>query len=544
MVWRPKLYDRLSDIAGKTVGAIIRENASQFGDETVLITEDSEMTWSGFARTIESVALGFLSLDIAPGERIAIIMPNREEVVLSYFAAATVGALSVPINPALKDDEITYLFNHCTPRLVITDAEHLAMLRSLANSGTISKPIMISVEKEPFFDARAWTELLTEHCTPTPFAGTQSDNACDIFYTSGTTGQPKGVIHSHFSVLSTALIGMRMMGITSADRILLTTPLYHSASMHFFLMPHMLAGASCVLLPGFQAENVAHTIERKHVTILFAVVPMLHWLLNLPNLQEFDLSSLRMIYTGASTVPHALKLRVMEAFGSDVELVEGYGLTESGPGGTCIYAVDARRKPGSVGQPGPYVRVGIMDDDGRLLGFNNTGEIVMQSPTEMTGYYRDAEATAAAFRGGWLHTGDVGRMDAEGFLYVEDRKQDMIIRGGVNIYPREIEEVLHQHPMISEAAVFGVPDPVMGEEVMACIICQTPGELQPSDIVAYCQTRLAHFKVPRYVAMKTELPRNATGKVLKRQLREDYRMPDARGTRLPLTKSQNEDRVL
>lgn len=522
---------RLADVVATTIGDLLHRNAAAFGDRDAMVMEGRVTTWRELDDTVDRLAAGLAGLGVGHGDRVAILLPNREEVVHTYFAVARLGAVVVPLNPALTGREIGELLTDSAVRVVVCSAAHTALLTGLAGAGSVpSVEGVVSVDGAE--DAvLSYADLLATG-RPAPRVAVAPSDVAVTYYTSGTTGRPKGALHTHFSVLATALASGLMQGLTDADRVLLVTPLYHSAAMHVFLMANTLFGGSWVIMREFRPDAVLATIAADRVTTYFGVVPMLIATLDCPDFDTTDLSSLRVVFTGASPVPDALKKRCVAAFGPDVALIDGYGCTESGPAGTAIFTADALERPGSVGKPWPYLQAAVVDTSGRPVGPGETGEIVLRGPSEMLGYHGMPAETEAAFAGGWLHTGDLGRMDAEGFLYVTGRTKDMLIRGGVNIYPREIEEVLYDHPGVAEAAVIGVPDDFMGEEVMALVIPRNGASLAADELVEHCRKRLAKFKVPRFIQLVDELPRNATGKILKFRLRERYAEPRTRGTRL------------
>ncbi|HET7388045.1 MAG TPA: AMP-binding protein [Nocardioidaceae bacterium] len=521
---------RLQDIAGLTVGDVLARNAQTYGDQVAMVWQGEAATWHDLDAAVTRLAAGLAELGVVPGEPVAIWLPNRPEVVHTYFAVARLGAIVVPLNPALTAEEAADLLADSGAVAVVLSSQHAAALPRLTGS---ERPAalrhLVSVDDLP--GTTPYAELASGQAQ-LPAATVSSGAPVVIYYTSGTTGKPKGAMHSHFSVLATAVTAAGMMDLTSDDRVLLCTPLYHSAAMHTFLMSHLLVGGSWVVTGGFDPHEVLEVIARDRVTIYFGVVPMLIATLAVPDLAHRDTSSLRIVFTGASPVPQTLKQECIAAF-PHADLIDGYGFTESGPSGTALHKSDALDHPGSVGKPWPYIQIAVQDTaTGEAAPPGATGEILIRSPGEMIGYLHRAQATAEVFAGGWLHTGDLGHLDADGFCYITGRAKDMLIRGGVNIYPREIEEVLHTHPAVSEAAVFGVEDARMGEEVMACVILRAGAHATAEELLAHAEPHLAHFKRPCYVQVVEDLPRNATGKVLKYRLRQTYRDEDARGPRL------------
>ncbi|HEU5044990.1 MAG TPA: AMP-binding protein [Nocardioidaceae bacterium] len=527
---------RLQDIAGRTVGEVLSENRARYPDDPAMLWHGSVTTWSGLDDVVSRLAAGLHGLGVRRGDRVAIWLANCPELVHAYFAAARIGAVAVPLNPALTAHEATMLLADCAAVAVLLDDRHTEAARTLRAAGDVpSLRHVVQVGRaSPAADECLLLADLVAAARPGAEAPSVAfpDDPVVIYYTSGTTGRPKGAVHTHFSVLATALSAGRMMELSRRDRVLLCTPLYHSAAMHTFLMAHALLGASWVVTPGFDPVQVLDRITEDRVTVYFGVVPMLIATLAVPDLAGRDLSSLRILFTGASPVPQALKQRCIEAF-PGVDLIDGYGCTESGPAGTCLHARDALERPGSVGTPWPYLQVAVLDAvTGEPVGPETVGEVALRGPTEMLGYHNLPEETAAAFAGGWLHTGDLGSLDRDGFLSVTGRVKDMLIRGGVNVYPRETEEVLYTHPAVAECAVFGVPDETMGEEVMACVTLREGSSVTPEELLAHLSDRLAPHKRPCYVRLLPELPHNATGKVLKFRLQETYAEVGTRGPRL------------
>lgn len=519
------MLPRLQDVAGRTVSELLTANRRNRPDGPAMHWDGAVTSWAGLDDEVTRLAQGLLRLGVRRGDRVAVLLPNRPEVVQVYFAVARIGAVVVPLNPALTTTEVLGLVQDSGAVAVVLSSQHEVTAQRLRAAVSWVVAVDVVPDTVRYDDLTAPGEEV-----PLPPVG--PGDPVVIYYTSGTTGRPKGAVHTHFSVLATAVSASRMMDLSSSDRVLLCTPLYHSAAMHTFLMAHALVGASWVITPGFDPVAVLDRITADQVSVYFGVVPMLIATLQVPDLAERDLSSLRILFTGASPVPQALKQQCIAAF-PGVDLIDGYGCTESGPAGTSLHAADALDHPASVGTPWPYLQVGVLNPvTGNPAAAGEVGEIVLRGPTEMLCYHDRPDDTELAFQGGWLHTGDLGHLDTDGFLYVTGRVKDMLIRGGVNIYPREVEEVLYTHPSVAEAAVFGVPDPTMGEEVMACVILQPGARVTEAELLEHCATSLAPYKRPCYLRLVAELPRNATGKVLKYRLQETYDDPDARGQRL------------
>jgi acyl-CoA synthetase (AMP-forming)/AMP-acid ligase II len=340
-----------------------------------------------------------------------------------------------------------------------------------------------------------------------------------MLYTSGTTGKPKGAVLTHGNVLWNLMNTLLAREDKEGEVALVTGPLYHAAALNnHFLIRLALAGAS-VLMKHFEPRKFMETIQRERVNVISGAPAMFHLLLSLPDVEKYDTRSVTRCTLGSSTLPHETKQRVMKLFPNAGGIYDVYGATEASPTLTVLKAQDSFRKTACVGPAVPFLEVKVVDPRDREVSPGETGEIVCRGPNVMKEYYKDPVGTAEALRGGWLYTGDIGRMDEEGFLYIVDRKKDMIISGGENIYPREIEEVLYSHPKIREAAVVGAPDPLWGEAVKAFVVLKTGESMSQEEVIETCKARLASYKKPKQVEFLAALPRNPSGKVLKNLLR-------------------------
>jgi len=468
------------------------------------------LSYSDFASRVERVAMLLASLGVQKGDRVSLLLTNSVEYLTSYFACFRLGAWAGPVNALLKSHEIAFIVNNSEAGTVITTTELLPKLDEARASGSLTSVIIA--------EAGDWRVLAgsARALAPNPPDVDSVDEAV-IIYTSGTTGVPKGVMLTHGNILANAQQISDWLHLTDADRALMIMPLFHVNALMATGLAALWAGGSIVLEPRFSASSLWDVVSRQRVTYFGSVATMLSMLIQahpagIP--EGCDISSLRFALCGSAPVP----LEVLRTFESQFNclVIEGYGLSES----TCrstFNPIDDRRKPGSIGLPiGNEVQV--FDDKDRELGPDTIGEIVLRGPNIMKGYYRNDAATREAFKSGWFHTGDLGYKDADGFFYIVDRKSDMIIRAGENIYPREIDEVLYQHPCIEDAATVGVPDSLYGEEVKAFVVLRKDCKASGDEIIAFCRNRLADFKCPKTVVFVDAIPKGPTGKLLKREL--------------------------
>ena len=361
-----------------------------------------------------------------------------------------------------------------------------------------------------------FSSLLSGSKTP---ISTSIDENTDtaIVYTSGTTGYPKGVILTHRNLLTNGTAIARAVKMTESDRFMCILPLFHVNGMTVTIMAPLCSGGSMILNETFSATKFWETLAKYRATGFSAVPTVYSILLNRPEVQGLDLSSLRFGICGAAPLPVELMRAFEEKF--KMIIIEGYGLTE-GTCASCVNPIDGTRKPGSIGVPLENIEMKIFDDNDNELEAGKIGEIVSRGPNTMKGYFKNAEATAQTLKNNWLHTGDIGYVDNDGYFYIVDRKKDMIIRGGENIYPREVEEVLYKHPKVLEAAVIGLPDKIWGEAVVAVIVLKKNEIIDEKDIIAFCKERLADYKCPKRVYFKESLPKTATGKIQKQLLKK------------------------
>jgi long-chain acyl-CoA synthetase len=440
-------------------------------------------------------------------------MPNGVEYIIAYFACFKLGALAGPVNSLLKSEELTYVIANSEARALLVGSEFQPRVESIRNDLPDLQHVIVFDD-----EAQATAEFAEGEL---PDASLSKADEAIIIYTSGTTGKPKGCLLTHGNVVANARQITEWLNFTEHDCLLTMMPLFHMNAVSVTTMTPLYAGASTVVSPKFSASRFWQIISDYEVTSFGSVATMLSMLLSTyPDGVPANLktSQLRFAMCGSAPVPAEVMKKFEETFNCLV--IEGYGLSES----TCRSSFnppDERRRPGSCGMAiGNEMKV--FDDDDREVADGELGEIVLRGENILKGYYKNPEATAQAFRGGWFHTGDIGYRDADGFFYIVDRKSDMIIRGGENIYPREIDEVLYKHPAVAAAASIGVPDPLYGEEVAAFIVLKEGAQATEEEIIAFCREHLADYKCPKSVSFVTDIPKGPTGKLLKRELARQY----------------------
>jgi long-chain acyl-CoA synthetase len=457
---------------------------------------------AGFAARVTAVAAVFAAAGLGRGDVLAIMLPNQVELITSMFAAWRLGAAVTPVNPALTAPEARYQIDDAGAALVVAGDAATAMLgdgpHRIIGLAEVTAPVPPAVPPDLVTDPEALALLI---------------------YTSGTTGRPKGVILDHANVSATAELIVGWFEMSCDTRCLLVLPLFHVNGIMVSVLSPLLVGGSVFIAERFHAASFWATVEQVRPTF-FSAVPTIYALLAARPGVPPDTRSLRYVICGAAPMPAALIGEFEQRFG--VPVLEGYGLSE------CTVCCTANplhgiRKAGSVGLPMPGVDVGVADAAGQLLAAGQAGEVVVRGPVVMRGYLRRPDESAQALRGGWLHTGDVGRFDDDGYLTLVDRVKDMIIRGGENIYPKEIEDVLYAHPAVLEAAVVGQPDPVFGEQPVAFVAFRPGRGVVPDDLIEHCRESLARYKVPLAVYIEETLPKNAVGKIAKPVLRERLR---------------------
>lgn len=497
---------------------MLQSRVEQSPDKEFLIIEsDGRMfTRREFYGEVNRASELLALLGVTKGERVSLYLTNSAEYLIFYFACFGLGAWAGPVNAHLKPQEIEFIVANSEAGTIVTQPDFYPNLsETLAHAASVRNVIVIESSGQwSVVNGRVPSESERSAIVKPNIS---KDDEAVIIYTSGTTGKPKGVLLTHGNMLVNAREIAEWLRLDEDDRSLMIMPLFHVNALMTTGMAALWAGASIVLAPRFSASRHWETISRYGVTYFGSVATMLS-LLNhtypggVPD--DLDTSRLRFALCGSAPVP----IEVMKTFESlfDCPVIEGYGLSES----TCrstFNPVDGRRRAGSIGLPiGNRMR--IFDDKDVELGPNQVGEIVLSGANLMKGYYKNEAATREAFRSGWFHSGDLGYRDEDGFFYVVDRKSDMIIRGGENIYPREIDEVLYRHPKVKDAATIGIRHELYGEEVKSFVVLRDHCELNEEEILEFCRARLADFKCPKTIEFLEDIPKGPTGKLLKREL--------------------------
>jgi long-chain acyl-CoA synthetase len=490
------------------------ENLAKFGEYVALHFEGRALTNADQARAAGRIAGALRRLGVSPGDRVVVMLPNCPEVTQSYMGIWQAGGVIVPVIFLLEAEEVAHILAHSEAKVVITASDMLWKVEALIG---VLPGLDHVVLVDGGGDVRTLSLAAETAGEPDRFETVErdDDDVGVILYTSGTTGRPKGVALSHGNLAGNARSAAMLFELDREDWAVAVLPLSHSYGLTLMNAANIL-GTRAVLLRWFNPEEVLRTIQTFRATAMSGVPTMFVYLLNYPEADRYDTTSMRVWGSGAAPLPVELVEPFERKFGG--KLLEGYGLTEAAPV-VSAHRLSGVRKLGSVGPPIPGVQVTIQDDADRVLPAGELGEVCVKGPNVMLGYYRDPEETARTIRGGWLHTGDVGRLDADGFLYIVERKKDLIIRGGFNIYPREVEEVLYAFPKTAEAAVIGMPDPLMGEDVLAFVVLRDGETATAADVMAFCETRLARYKCPKQVRFVGALPKSPIGKILRKELR-------------------------
>ncbi|MBB4823503.1 long-chain acyl-CoA synthetase [Sporosarcina luteola] len=488
---------------------ILEDHALKYPNKVYTSFNGREWTYGEFYERARRVAAYLQSRPYKKDDIIALYSLNSDLFLVCYFGIQLGGYTVMPVNTKLAAPEVEYIFRHSEAKALIFD-ERL--------EDVIQKTSHVFCEKLSIGSEGDMERIMEQDSLEfTPVSFLPSDTAV-VMYTSGTTGKPKGVMLTHQNIISTAEIWSEAMRITEDDRMLISTPLFHCAASHVFAVPVTYKGGTVIIEEAFSPKGTVELIKKMQPTIFFGVPAMYTILLNLPNRKEIDIPSLRLFCYGAAPMPYEMVKKLKETF-PGVKVQNLYGQTENTPAASTLKDHLALEKIGSVGEALPQTEVRVVDEFGDPLPVGQVGEIVVKGPQVMKGYLKNEEETRRTIRNGWLYTGDLGKMDDDGLLYIVDRKKDMIIRGGENVYPVEVEEVLYQIPELLEAAVVGVPDEVLGEVPKAFAVMKDGESITEEEVLSYCRSQLAKYKIPVEVEFLSELPRNASGKVLKHTLR-------------------------
>ena len=499
------------------LAVILRETASAAPDRPAALYSGGKLSYGDLDMLSDRLAAGLEVAGVRPGERVGLQLPNIPQFLIGYFGILKCGAVAVPLNVMLKAPELAFQLGDCGARLLITWEGILGDAAKGAEAAGVDPVYAVGHPAEAGDGIEAFDRLLAIPVHGYPLARRDLTDTAAVVYTAGTTGRPKGAMLSHIQLYMNADIPGRLFGVRPDDVVITVLPLFHVFGLSSIVNVCVRFGCTMSLVPRFDAAEVLTAIERDRATIFEGVPTMFIALLGHPDLGRYDVSSLRVAISGGASIPAPVLDAFERHFG--VVILEGYGMTETAST-TTFNLSETERRVYSVGKPIWGTQTQVWDGAGHPLppGRDNVGEVVTCGLHVMKGYLNDPEATAAVFTGDWLHTGDLGYFDEDGFLFIVGRQKELIIRGGYNVYPREIEDVLHAHPAVAEAAVLGIPDARLGEEVMAVVILRPGASVTTAELLAYCRERLAAYKYPRVFEFRAELPKSSLGKVLKDQL--------------------------
>ena len=504
------------------LGKLLNITASKYPARTAIISQEGRWSYKALDERTNLLAGALLNTGLKKGDRIAVLFYNSSYFVEAYFAAVKIGLVVTPVNFRFTGSEIAYVLNDAQPLLLFYGPEFEKTLQAVrdqlvtvqhfispCNPGT-----SLAVDYEDFL-AGGQADIAI------PASQVSENDPCQLMYTSGTTGKPKGATLTHRNVLWNFFNTMWAREDKAGERAIIVGPLYHTAALNNHLTIQVALGGTSIIIRKFEPESLLRTIEKEKATIVSGAPALYNMLLQHPNAHKYDTRSITKCTSGSDKLPMAIKKRLLAFFPNIKGVYDVYGLTEASPGITILNAADSLRKDGSVGQILPFVEARIVDKENNSVAPGEVGELICRGPNVMQGYHNNPQATAESLQNGWLYTGDLARVDNEGFLYIVDRKKEMIVSGGENIYPREIEEVIIKHPSVADVAVIGIPHPTWGETVKAFVVPGQGRVIVEKEVIDFCKTYLASYKKPTVVAFVAEIPRNPSGKALKRTLKKD-----------------------
>lgn len=490
-----------------TLGGMLVKSAKNYPDKPVIIFQGNKITYQELHSQVQALAKGLKEMGISRGDKVGLLIANSPQFVISYFAVATLGAIIVPLNTMFKGEELAYIIQDAQAKLLITMDNFSKATTELADKVPQLKTLIIS------------ESLLQQQLEQAVEVAVSPEEIAVYLYTSGTTGHPKGAMLSHHNLISNVESTLEALKVGPEETYLCVLPLFHTLAATICMLMPIYIGSTVTIQESFTPHGVLKALSEDKVSIFVGVPSIYVVLLNIDFPEgQYDLSNLRVCLCGGASLPLEVIKGFEEKYQGKARIIEGYGLSEASPV-VSINPVVGQRKVGSIGLPIPRVEVKIFNEENQEMPVHEVGEIVVKGSNVMAGYYNLPEATKEALKGGWLHTGDLGKIDEDGYIYIVDRKKDLVIVGGLNVYPREVEEVLYTHPAIAEAAVMGFIDNLRGEAVKAVVALKTGQEATEKELIKYCRERLANFKVPRRVEFMESLPKTSTGKILKRSLK-------------------------
>jgi long-chain acyl-CoA synthetase len=504
------------------LGDVPKKGATLFPEKTALVFEGRQISYRQMDERVNRFANALMALGFKKGTRLAILSENTHKYMEVYFAAAKAGMSVTPLNFRLSDSELVHIVNNSEASLYLAGAGYEKRSQAL-NDGLKNIKTWIALDA-PSKGYLHYEDLIKDASAVEPRVTVDEDDLMILMYTGGTTGLPKGVMLSHRNIL-TAMYGLIIAySLTRHDIECFILPLFHISLWP--VLSVLMVGGSVAIVRRPDLQNMLKVIQEEKCTHIVLVPTLLIWILDLPNLDEFDLSSLRAItYAGSPMPPEVLK-RCMEKFGNIFG--QGYGLTEAAPIATALFPEDhAFEGPRagllkSVGKEGATVEVRVVDENDRPVKPGQVGEITARGKNIMQGYWKNPQLTAKTLRGGWLHTGDLGTIDDEGYIYLVDRKADMIVTGGENVYPKETEEILYEHPAVKECAVVSAPDKKWGERVQAVVVLNTDQAISEVELINHCKEKLASYKCPKQIEFWDELPKTPIGKIIRKDIKQRF----------------------
>jgi long-chain acyl-CoA synthetase len=498
---------------------LAERDLEEHGEYERLWFEERSYTNRELLETSKRFARALADLGVAADDKVVVLLANCPEVLVSYAAIWRAGAVAIPVLHVLEAHELAFILKDSAAKAVVTSHDLTAKVQEAIGLAGSPKVTVIGVTEgkgEVSAPVLKYEDLITGKPLDSIVAREKDDLAV-VLYTSGTTGQPKGVMQSHNNLIANAQNGWNTAKTRDpSESILLVLPLAHTFGLSVVVGGYLFGGRA-VLMRRFHPVEALQLIERFKVAVMSGVPTMFMYMLMLPEQVKFDTSSIRIWIVGAAPMPMEQLQKYEQRYGG--QMYVGYGLTEASPT-VAVEREGEPRKPGSTGRPVEGVRVKIVDEQGNELPTGQVGEVCAAGENITLGYLGRPDATAETFRNGWLHTGDMGYLDEDNYLFIVERKKDLIIRGGLNIYPKDVEEVIYRHPAVRECAVVGVPDLMMGEQVCACIVLKDGAQLTAEEVIEHCQQNLAKYKTPRFVEFLKDLPKTTIGKIQKKELRK------------------------